>query len=142
MEKHNFSSTNERPLNQVCIFDIDEIIYKEGLTFWDKAIIAELYRDILKQLREDVRRKPPTSNEILRDIDYKGSHQEIQQVNLEDIYAISEIKHYDKDGIRYYCCPFCLYESRLNVVNVQRHMKYKHTGEKPYVCPFCPKRFI
>ncbi|MCL4130360.1 UNVERIFIED_CONTAM: hypothetical protein GTU68_063146, partial [Idotea baltica] len=37
-------------------------------------------------------------------------------------------------------CPFCNYfSSRSN--NVERHIKFRHTGEKPTPCPLCPRRF-
>ncbi|KAB7501648.1 Zinc finger protein, partial [Armadillidium nasatum] len=38
-------------------------------------------------------------------------------------------------------CPFCLFKSQYKHVIV-RHIKFKHTGERPHGCPMCNSRFV
>ncbi|MCL4136519.1 UNVERIFIED_CONTAM: hypothetical protein GTU68_064043 [Idotea baltica] len=35
-------------------------------------------------------------------------------------------------------CPFCGYRT----TDVRRHIRFRHTGERPFPCPLCPKRFV
>ncbi|RXG68531.1 hypothetical protein Avbf_04350 [Armadillidium vulgare] len=37
-------------------------------------------------------------------------------------------------------CPYCTYRS-ITPHNVRIHIRGRHTGEKPFVCSHCPKRF-
>lgn len=37
-------------------------------------------------------------------------------------------------------CPFCPYKSYYRA-HVKRHIMFKHTGEKPFQCSICSKRF-
>ncbi|KAB7507646.1 Zinc finger protein [Armadillidium nasatum] len=43
-------------------------------------------------------------------------------------------------GVRSYNCPYCPYKSLVKT-NVKTHVKYRHTGEKPFICPICSRRF-
>ncbi|MCL4138312.1 UNVERIFIED_CONTAM: hypothetical protein GTU68_008675 [Idotea baltica] len=38
-------------------------------------------------------------------------------------------------------CHFCDYTSN-KTTNLQVHIKYKHTGERPFPCSRCHKRFV
>ncbi|KAB7507671.1 Zinc finger E-box-binding homeobox protein zag-1 [Armadillidium nasatum] len=42
---------------------------------------------------------------------------------------------------RSFRCPYCLYESHNSFGAVKRHIKYKHTGEKPFTCSICQMNF-
>ncbi|KAL7648198.1 UNVERIFIED_CONTAM: hypothetical protein RMT77_000101 [Armadillidium vulgare] len=42
---------------------------------------------------------------------------------------------------RSFRCPYCPYESRNCSGAVRRHIKYKHTGEKPFSCSICQMNF-
>ncbi|KAB7501644.1 Zinc finger protein [Armadillidium nasatum] len=41
---------------------------------------------------------------------------------------------------RQYQCPHCEYKSNV-LINVKQHIKFKHTGERPFACLICFKRF-
>ncbi|RXG62243.1 Zinc finger protein Xfin [Armadillidium vulgare] len=41
---------------------------------------------------------------------------------------------------RLYQCPHCEYKSNV-LINVKQHIKFKHTGERPFACLICFKRF-
>lgn len=49
-------------------------------------------------------------------------------------------EYLDKHGWRMHICPFCPYKS-LYTGNMERHIQVKHTGEKPFSCKICEKRF-
>ncbi|KAL7648200.1 UNVERIFIED_CONTAM: hypothetical protein RMT77_000103 [Armadillidium vulgare] len=44
-------------------------------------------------------------------------------------------------GMRIFHCPYCPYKSKHRESHVRTHIKYKHSGEKPYQCPICQKPF-
>ncbi|RXG59709.1 Zinc finger protein [Armadillidium vulgare] len=43
--------------------------------------------------------------------------------------------------VRSYFCPYCPYASHVSLADVRRHIRYKHTGEKPFGCKDCERRF-
>lgn len=51
--------------------------------------------------------------------------------------GISVYKDPATDG---FCCPFCSQICRA-LSYLKDHIMFKHTGEKPYPCPTCSKRF-
>ncbi|MCL4124465.1 UNVERIFIED_CONTAM: hypothetical protein GTU68_008835, partial [Idotea baltica] len=38
-------------------------------------------------------------------------------------------------------CPYCSYRTSRNV-DLQKHVRYRHTGERPFACLLCRKRFV
>lgn len=48
-------------------------------------------------------------------------------------------KREEKDCFTKELCPFCDYKSLYG--NLRRHVMFKHTGEKPFNCDFCWKKF-
>ncbi|KAB7499696.1 Zinc finger protein 2 [Armadillidium nasatum] len=80
---------------------------------------------------------------ILENREVQQNQNDEQTSNLENFFPSSQIRISETaEGFRCYCCPYCSYESRAGAAHVQRHMMYKHTGEKPFGCTVCPKRFV
>ncbi|RXG61164.1 Zinc finger protein [Armadillidium vulgare] len=68
-------------------------------------------------------------------------HTKHYEENINNHSGFIDVIQHESGGVRTYRCPLCPYESHYGESNVKKHMKYKHTGEKPFLCPSCPKRF-
>ncbi|MCL4137872.1 UNVERIFIED_CONTAM: hypothetical protein GTU68_042685, partial [Idotea baltica] len=50
-------------------------------------------------------------------------------------------KTLNSKGVTFFHCPCCTYQS-YNSDHVKTHIMHKHTGERPYPCSLCEKRFV